>query len=154
MTYLKLETLARLDACRDYRSKFEQLFGEGVEVTVELCEKHAGDFDWEWAVGKLLTGEQRAEFWETVRPALEKCKATYFPAMNKMDAVTNAAYDKYDAVWRDPHASVEARNAAQQEYNDTCDKASAEYSAVRDPAWAAYYVTCAKTFGELFCKGE
>ena len=48
------ELLRAKDACEDQVNMFESLFPEGVEITQELCVKHAGDFDWNWAAKNFL----------------------------------------------------------------------------------------------------
>lgn len=58
-------TLARLrarGACKDQLALFKKLFGGQVEITVELCVKHAADFDWGWAARNLLTAPARAAY--------------------------------------------------------------------------------------------
>lgn len=58
----KITTLQLGDklACKEQIERFEDLFGEEVEVTLELCIKHATDFDWWWAAAHLLSSEQMA----------------------------------------------------------------------------------------------
>jgi len=51
-----LDTLIRLNACMEQRQKFEELFGDGVTVTRELCQEHAAVFDWDWVTSNLLMG--------------------------------------------------------------------------------------------------
>lgn len=50
------EQLQSLGACGEQRIRFRQLFGEQVTWTMELAEKHAGEFDWTWAAEHLLDG--------------------------------------------------------------------------------------------------
>lgn len=63
MATVTLGLLAELGACGSQRREFENLFGnESVEVTPELCEKHAETFDWDWAARNMLTREQFREY--------------------------------------------------------------------------------------------
>ena len=61
MKILTLKTLKEKGACESALTKFNSLFGESVEVTVDLCIKHVGDFDWGWA-RCLLSATARAEY--------------------------------------------------------------------------------------------
>lgn len=49
--------LVSLDACETYLETFDKIFPYGVVVTEELAVRHAEDFDWEWAITRLLEGE-------------------------------------------------------------------------------------------------
>ena len=57
-----LKQLDKLDACTGPRNLFEKLFGASVEITKDLCLKHASDFDWAWAADNLLGASARAEY--------------------------------------------------------------------------------------------
>lgn len=46
---LTYATLRDANACRSDRIWFKTLFGDSVDVTVDLCVKHASDFDFRWA---------------------------------------------------------------------------------------------------------
>ena len=58
---IELKTLKELGACSEQVELFEKLFGDSVEVTEELCLKHAGDFNWNFA-RQLLSGPAWAEY--------------------------------------------------------------------------------------------
>lgn len=63
MATVALGLLVELGACDGQRREFEILFGnEPVEVTPELCEKHADAFDWDWATRNMLTRDQYREY--------------------------------------------------------------------------------------------
>jgi hypothetical protein len=54
-------------ACASQVEKFKELFPFGsAEVTIDLCVKHAADFDWIWAAENLLNSAAKAEY-ERVR---------------------------------------------------------------------------------------
>lgn len=64
-------TLKMLEsACKPQRDLFAGIFGQEVELTLELCVKHASLFDWDWAAANLLTTHARA--------AYEAARATAF----------------------------------------------------------------------------
>lgn len=60
---ITLSQLRAAGACADQRAKFKELFGSSVEVTVELCVKHAADFDWGFAAEKFLSASALAEYY-------------------------------------------------------------------------------------------
>ena len=111
---LELGTLKELEACSEQVELFEKLFGDSVEVTEELCLKHAGDFDWDFA-RQLLSGPARAEYDKVCGPAL----AEY----NKVCGLALAEYDKVCGL-------------ALAEYDKVCGLALAEYDKVCGLAWA------------------
>jgi len=48
--------LTKLKACNEQVQEFKKLFGDStVEITKELCLKHAQVFNWNWAAMNLLT---------------------------------------------------------------------------------------------------
>lgn len=53
-TTISLRQLKRLGACKEKAALFKKLFGNKVEVTEEMCIKHARDFDFAWAADKFL----------------------------------------------------------------------------------------------------
>ena len=59
---ITLKQLDRRGACKEQRNLFEKLFGASVEITKELCIKHASDFDWAWAARNFLGASARAEY--------------------------------------------------------------------------------------------
>jgi cyclopropane fatty-acyl-phospholipid synthase-like methyltransferase len=84
---ITVETLRRLHACTDQVKKFAELFPNGVEPTLELCVKHAADFDWSWAACNLLTASARAQYdaacasaWAQYDAACASAWAQYSPA--------------------------------------------------------------------------
>ena len=69
------ELLRAKYACGSQVVLFESLFPEGVEITQELCVKHARDFDWSWAAKNLLPEKQREDYVEGRAPLLADYKA-------------------------------------------------------------------------------
>ena len=65
---ITLRQLERLEACEEARDKFQELFGDSVEVTIELAKKHASDFHTDWLAQHTLEASARGE-WERARAA-------------------------------------------------------------------------------------
>ena len=78
-------TLAQLsDACRAQRDLFKQTFGGQVHLTLELAEKHAADFDFDWAAQNLLPRVLLSEYKRQEAPILaeyERQKACLFTTL-------------------------------------------------------------------------
>jgi hypothetical protein len=106
MKTLTLQTLKDKLVCAEAHAKFKLLFGESVIVTVELCEKHAKDFDWQWAAENLLSTPARAEY--------DKVRDPTWAEFDKVCEVVRAGYEK---VCEDARA----------EFDKVCDPAWAEY---------------------------
>ena len=80
-------TLAMLKekcACANQVAEFARRFGDGVEVTEQVCVSVASVFDWEWAARHFLTAPARAAYSEAKAPA----RAAY-------DEATAAAWAAY-----------------------------------------------------------
>ena len=124
----KIITLRQLDAkgaCQDQRNKFKEIFGSQVEVTLDLCIKHAQDFDFNWAVNHLLSSTARAEY----------------------ERVTASASLEYTRVTAPAWAEdARVRASAWAEYERVTASARAEYARVRAPARAEYERVKASAF--------
>ena len=105
---LTLETLKSKKACNEQVELFQKMFGDSVEITPELCIKHAKYFYFNWAAKNLLSNA-----------ALNKYNAEKNAAWEKYDAERNAAYDKYNA---EKNAALDKyhveENAAWEKYRD------------------------------------
>jgi hypothetical protein len=67
----RLEMLKDRRACKPQLDLFIRLGLDGVEVTKELCVRHAQDFNWNRAARKLLRyAAQRSEYYRATTPAL------------------------------------------------------------------------------------
>jgi cell division septum initiation protein DivIVA len=116
MTQKLIITLAQLrTACRSQRDRFEELFGDSVEITEALAVHHASDFDWEWAAENLFTDEARAEYGRVIASA-------------------RAEYDRVIASARAEYGRVIA--SARAEYDRVAASAWAEFDRVAASAWA------------------
>ena len=135
---ITLEMLRQKHACRDQVARFQELFGDAVEVTVELAVKHAQDFDWDWAARSLLSAAgysayiaARAEAKRTYDAATDEARLAY-------DAARAAALRAYDA------ATAKSRRA----YAAATAKSRRAYAAALAAAERAYDAACARAFAE------
>ena len=80
-------TLAQLRAaCKEQRVLFNRTFGEQVHLTLELAEKHAADFDFDWAAQTLLPRALLAEY--------ERQKAPLWAEYERQEAPLCAEYER------------------------------------------------------------
>mgnify|MGYP000921024585 CR=1 FL=1 len=101
-------TLSMLEgACEPQRALFAELFGQEVELTLELCIEHAAKFNWCWAAQNLLPPKSQA--------AYDKALATASEAYDKAHAPASEAY--YKAI-----------DSARAAYNKAIDSARAAYN--------------------------
>jgi len=98
---MKLTLSALKGACVEQRTLFKKLFPNGVVPTVELAEKHASVFDWNWAAEHLLSAPAWAEYDRVTAPAWAKyiqvaisAQADYF----QVTALARAEYIRVTAV--------------------------------------------------------
>jgi hypothetical protein len=61
MARITYEQLVKINACPE-REKFKERFGEAMELTPDIAEQHACDFDTRMCIMKLLTTEQVKEW--------------------------------------------------------------------------------------------
>jgi hypothetical protein len=96
---LTLQQLKDADACNAQVSLFQQTFGASVEVTVELAEQYAQQFDFDFAARHFLTAAAYAEY-DKVRAAARaeynKVRAPAYAEYYKVTAA--AAWAEYDKV--------------------------------------------------------
>ena len=112
ITYAQLRASG---ACRDQLALFKRKFGDSVEVTVQLAESVANEFDWDWVASKLLKA----------------------PAWDEYYRVTAAAWDEYERVTAAAWAEYYRVTApAFAEYDRVRAAALAEYERVTAAAWA------------------
>ena len=69
---ITLRQLERLEACEEARDKFQELFGDSVEVTIELAKKHASDFPIDWVARRTLEASAWGEYERARASAREK----------------------------------------------------------------------------------
>jgi len=81
---LTFKTLKGLGACKDQLLRFKQLFGDKVNVTAELCNKHCDEFDWNWAAENLLPATAWAEYDSICAPALAEYHRICAPALAEL----------------------------------------------------------------------
>ena len=128
---ITLEMLRQKHACRDQVARFKELFGDAVEVTVELVVKHAQDFDWDWAARSLLSAAgysaynaARAKSRRAYAAATAKSRRAYAAALA---AATDEARLAYDAARAEARLAYDAATAGPRcAYNAACARAFAE----------------------------
>ena len=99
---------------------FKELFGNKVKLTEELCIKHSGDFDFDWAANELFTDSVWAEYEKVRAPALAEYKKVTAPALAEYEKVRAPALAEYEKV----------RAPAWAEYEKVTASALAEYKKV------------------------
>jgi hypothetical protein len=119
--------LRQQHACPNQVARFQELFGDAVEVTVELAVKHAQDFNWDWAAWSLLS----AAGYSAYNAAMAEVRRTYDAALaaaeRAYDAALAAAERAYDAALAEARlAFEEALAAPRRAYNAACARAFAE----------------------------
>ncbi len=126
---LTLETLKLMNACYGQALLFQELFGDSVEITPELCIKHANDFDYNWAARNLLS-----------KTGYDKYLIEKNAAWDKYRSEKNAAWDKFRATG---HATS---NKYLTEENVALDKYRAERHAAYDKYCAAFFSSLANAY--------
>jgi len=116
---LTLDQLRNGHICQPTLRKFKKLFGESVEVTEKLAEKHAMNFDFESGADYLLTPTGRRQYYtqsNTIRLRFV-CEHRYFHdsfAMKHIYPLTTAttleALTFFDQQGMSPEARAEVRN--------------------------------------------
>ena len=124
---ITLKTLKRLGACSAETAKFKALFGESVELTRELCVKHAQDFSFGWAARNLLSKAGCAEY-------EEKLAAIYAEYEEKRAPI--------DAEYREKRALIYA------EYQEKLAAIYAEYQEKLAAIYAEYQEKLALIYAE------
>ena len=66
---ITLAMLKKNGACADQAAEFARRFGDGVEVTEQVCVSVASVFDWDWAARHFLTAAAEAAYSEATAPA-------------------------------------------------------------------------------------
>ena len=92
---ITLAQLVEADACQEQVDLFQSTFGESVELTLELCVKHAYDFSFCWAGDNLLNRNKRAAFQAAKGPqyaAYRAAVALHEPAFQATMALRWAEY--------------------------------------------------------------
>jgi hypothetical protein len=140
MRKLTLKTLIAKGACKDQVELFKAAFGGRVDVTVALCVKHAGQFDWSWAARNLLSEAGRTDYDRARAPAWADYERAIVEASADYDSATVEASIVYHR----------ATAPAWAEYNRAMAVARAGYNRARAPAWADYDRARAVAFATLY----
>ena len=97
---ITLAMLKKNGACADQAAEFARRFGDGVEVTEQVCVSFASVFDWDWAARHFLTAAAWAAYNEAkaaAGAAYREATAAAEAAYSKVRAPARAAYDKATA---------------------------------------------------------
>ena len=112
-------TLAQLyaaNACLEQVALFESMFGEEVEVTIDLCIKHALDFDFMWAIHNLLSEKAMVDSAKARLNALNAIIAARRQATDDYNNVVKAAKDEDGTILAAFYTYREARRVADVNY--------------------------------------
>jgi hypothetical protein len=97
---LTLQMVLKGSPCYEYRSKFEERYGEnGVVVTVAKALSESGDWEWEWAGTVLLSRKAKAEFSKRSREAEKAYDTAMQPYWDLVNAAFNKYYEARDVAW-------------------------------------------------------
>ena len=128
ITYAQLRASG---ACRDQLALFKRKFGDSVEVTVQLAESVANEFDWDWAASKLLKAAAWDEYYRVRAAARDEYYHVTAAARAECKRVTAAAWAEYYRVTAPAFAECERVTAA----------ARAECKRVGAAAFATAYIS-------------
>ena len=105
--FVTVELLDKLEACKDQRDRFAELFLRGVELTRELIVKHAQEFDWQWCAENLAGDEGLAAYRRATKPAYAAFQQTnrsayaeYREAIKQSNYIYNHAIDVASTAFR------------------------------------------------------
>ena len=79
-------------ACADQLALFELTFGNSVIVDVELCQRVASQFDFDWAARNLLSAPASAEYERVTAPASAEYERVTAPALAEYERVRATAF--------------------------------------------------------------
>jgi hypothetical protein len=144
MAKITLSQLETANACGGQRKLFKELFGDSIEITIDLAEKYFDKFDVDWVAESLLNSEYLAEY-EKIRDS----------AWGEYLKITKPAYAEYEKIVDSDWGEFrKIRDSALNEYLKIVDSAWAEYRKIRDSAYAEYEKIKAKAFVELYIQQE
>ena len=137
------ELLRAKYACGSQVVLFESLFPEGVEITQELCVKHARDFDWSWAAKNLLPEKQREDYAEGRGLLMKDYAAKRAPLLVDYEAKHAPLLAGYMAKCAPLWADYAAKDASLwADYEAKRAPLRADYEAKRAPLLADYDAKC------------
>jgi hypothetical protein len=137
---IKLSTLVEKKACTKQVDLFRKMFGEQVELTLELTLDHAQNFSVDWCAEKLLTFAALKAYNEATGPVLKAYAEATGPAWKAYDEATATALKAYD----------ETKATAWKAYAEATGPASKAYAEATGPAREAYNETKATAFFNLY----
>ena len=151
-TTARILTAKRLRECNvfwsGYIRLFVDLFGEQVQVTSELCEKHAEDFCWFWDAKYLITKHLLTE--EGFYRFYDICYKAYDNLYKVRQNERKKYYDKYYDI--DNEAWENALKKWVGKKRCTRDERAAvldEYLDIEQAAWDEHMIKCSITYKEF-----
>jgi hypothetical protein len=137
---LTLAQLKEAGACSSARKRLKRVFGDAVDVTPELCQTHADEWNWGWAASNLLTVPALSDYKRAIVPALAEYKRVTAPAWDEYKRAivpALAEYKRVTALTWDEYKRVTA--PAWDEYKRVTAPALSDYKRAIAPAWANAY---------------
>jgi hypothetical protein len=135
---ITLEMLQYHNACDSQLQKFEHLFPDGVEPTIELARKHADDFIWHWAARYLLDHWSHRVYQCVVKIMLEENGRVWLPARKKYDQVYAHAKERFKETGN------------QDDFEKIISPARLKFERIREQCLTKYHIALAEAFVTLF----
>ena len=140
---ITINQLRKLGACESQVLKFQELFGESVEVTHELCLEHANAFNWCWVAIKLASATQLKEFRRAIADELMELNRALDVAYEMYSQITVSALETYNqttAAARAEHLRTDNSTivSGRVKFNQVLVSAKLTLNQITDPVSAAY----------------
>ena len=130
MKSITVEMLQAHGACDSQVTLFRELFGETVDVTVEVCVLHAIEFYLGWAASNLFPASIMADYEAKIAPIRADYRAKRKIIRDDNDAKRKIIDDDYDAKLK----------PIQDDYDAKLKIIRADYDAKRAPLFAECYL--------------
>ena len=136
ITRLTADMLDQADACAFERTRFHQLYPDGVDITVDVCVEAAAEWDWNWAQKHLLNEAGQIEYqkagqsaWDQYEKAMEPARIACATAQQKAGFVYDNA--QQEAIGPNYDSDMEPVRA---EYTATVQAAGDAYGKIQESA--------------------
>ena len=152
MKSITVEMLQAHGACTSQVKLFRELFGETVDVTVEVCVLHAIEFYLGWAASNLFPASIMADYEAKIAPIRDDYRAKRKIIRDDNDAKRKIIDDDYDAKIAPIRADYRAkrkpidddywakRKLIDDDYDAKRKIIEADYEAKRAPLFAECYL--------------
>ena len=99
LVMIRLSEIKKHDPCADQFNRACELFPNGeIEVSVELAQQFAHEFDFGWLARKLLKAPAWAEYARVTAPAWAEYARVRAPALDRYKRVEAPAWAEYERV--------------------------------------------------------